>query len=134
MMRAPEDNHVHIVVLHALVCRIGVVAHAGADAGNLVGRHADTDARAADQNAPLGHALLDGVSNLFGKVRIIVGLIAVVGAQIDDLMSLPGQVGADIFLQWESGVVGADDELHGKDPLRAAESAVLATPRAYERG
>ena len=31
-----QHNHVHVVVLHALVRGIGIVAHAGANSGNLV--------------------------------------------------------------------------------------------------
>ncbi len=50
-MRAPKHQHIHVVVFHALVRRISVVAHARANTRNLVGGHAHAHARTADENA-----------------------------------------------------------------------------------
>ena len=51
-----EAEHVHVVVLDALVRRVGVVADRGADPGELAGRDRGADARAADEDAALGVA------------------------------------------------------------------------------
>src|SRR5882757_4475550 len=49
-----KHQHVDVVVLYALVRGISVVAHAGADAWNLVRRHAGAHSAAADEHAALG--------------------------------------------------------------------------------
>jgi hypothetical protein len=58
-----ETEHVGVVVLDRLVGRMHVVAEGRADAGDLVGRDAGADARAADQDPPLrpaaGHGTAD---------------------------------------------------------------------------
>ena len=66
-----EDEDVHVVVFDALVGGVSVMAHAGADAGNFVGGDADADAGAADEDAALGVAVLDGEADFFGKVGIV---------------------------------------------------------------
>ena len=47
----PERQDVHVVVLHALVRRVRVVADRRPDPADLVGRDGRADARAADQDA-----------------------------------------------------------------------------------
>ncbi len=82
-----QHDHVHVVVLHALVCGVGIVAHAGANAGNLVGRDADAHARAADENAARGFAALDGQADALGKVGIVVLRLDFECAQVEDFMA-----------------------------------------------
>ena len=67
-----QHQHVHIVVLHALVRRISVVAHPRANAGNLVRRHAHAHARPANQNAAWRLAALDRLAHPLRKIGIIV--------------------------------------------------------------
>ena len=67
-----QHDHIHIVVLHALVRRVSIVAHAGANPRNLVGRHANAHARAADENAARRIAPLQRQTHLLGKVGIVV--------------------------------------------------------------
>ena len=57
-----ERQDVHVVVLDALVGRVGVVADGGADAADLVRRDARADAGAADEDAALGLAVADRVA------------------------------------------------------------------------
>src|SRR5439155_14134732 len=54
-----EAEHVHVVVLDALVGAVGVVADRRADAGHLAGRDRGADPGAADENCTLGLAALD---------------------------------------------------------------------------
>src|ERR1700743_1517557 len=108
-----EHDDVHVVMFHALMRGIGVMAHAGADAGNLVGGDAYSNSRSADEDALLGNAGKNGIANLFGEVRIIVGLITVECAKIDNLMAFCSQVCAHVLFEREACVVGGDNELHG---------------------
>src|SRR5204863_771587 len=59
-----EAEHVHVVVLDSLPCRVGVVAYRSADAAKLRGRDRGADARAADEDAALGVAAVEGVAEL----------------------------------------------------------------------
>src|SRR5436190_24089805 len=75
-----EAEDVHVVVLDALVRRVGVVADRGADAGDLAGRDRGADPRAAAEHAALGAAADEGVADLARLVRTVdalrVGVIA----------------------------------------------------------
>src|SRR5579859_380691 len=66
-----EYQNVHVVVLHALVRRIAIMAEAGANAGNLVGRDRCTHAAAADQDPALGLPLKHAQSDRLSIIRII---------------------------------------------------------------
>ena len=54
-----QDEHVHVVVLDTLMGGVRIVAEPGPDAGQLVRRHRDPDARVAEQVPPLGLPLLE---------------------------------------------------------------------------
>src|SRR5579875_781868 len=107
-----QHQHVHVVVLDPLVGGVGVVAHAGAYAGNLVGGHADAYARAADENAAGRIAAPDGVADQLGEVGIVGGL-GVECAHVDNFVAGGGEVVAHFVLQRETGMIGSDDKLHG---------------------
>src|SRR5579859_5063376 len=104
-----ENDDVHIVVFNALMGGVGVVAHAGADAGDLVGGDADTYAGAADENAARGVARLDGETYALGEVGIVVFGLDFECAEIEDLMAALSEIGAYFFLEGKAGVVGGDD-------------------------
>src|SRR5262249_21543512 len=57
--RAQRQN-IHIIVLHSLTRRIGVVTHSRADARHFVGGHRGADAAAANKDAALGPPFLNG--------------------------------------------------------------------------
>src|ERR1035437_2828935 len=109
--RAKRD-HVHIVMLHALVCRVSVVAHPGTDTRNLVRRHTHTHTRAADENPTRRYARLERVAHLLRKVRVIVWRIAVESSQVDDLMALLGQIGAYILFERKARMIRTDETIH----------------------
>ena len=68
----PESEDVHVVVLDALVGRVGVVANGGADAPNLVGCHGGSDARPADEDPAIDLTITDGMTETSGEIRIVV--------------------------------------------------------------
>src|SRR3954454_15453012 len=59
-----ETQHVHVVVLDALVRAVGVVAHRRADAGHLARGDGRADAGAADEHGALGLPALDRLADL----------------------------------------------------------------------
>ena len=110
---AAEHEHVHVVVLHALVRRVGVVAQAGPDAGHLVGRHRRADAAAAHDDAPFGAVSAQGGADGLGEVRVVDRLPAV-GADVENLAVLRVQEALDRLLQLEAGVIGSNRHPHGR--------------------
>src|SRR5829696_991642 len=66
-----EAEHVHVVVLHALVGGIDVVADCRPDPGHLASRHRGTDTGAADEHAALRIAGQDRLSELARLVRVV---------------------------------------------------------------
>src|SRR3954447_8646802 len=74
--RRPDDlgaeaEDVHVVVLHALVRGVDVVAHRRADARDLAGRDARADPGAADEPAALRAPAPDRVAELARLVRVV---------------------------------------------------------------
>src|SRR5580765_7910155 len=88
-----------------------VVAKAGADAGNFVGRDGCSDAAAAEDDSALGFAVADGQSDGFGEVGIVDG-VAAVGSQIQHLVLQLEEHRFDGFLEIETSVVGANGNFH----------------------
>ena len=60
------------------------------DAAHLVGRHARPDARAADQDAAVGLAALEGVPEGLREVGIVVAGVGAVAAEVDVLVAEAG--------------------------------------------
>ncbi len=85
-----EHEHVHIVVLHALMRGIGIVAHRRPDPRQLICRHARPDPAAADEHAALGLAVQHCPAHGFGKVWI-VGWVFIERADIQHIVSQRAQ-------------------------------------------
>src|SRR6187200_3498028 len=66
-----ETEHVHVVVLDALVRRVRVVTDRGAYTGELAGGDRRADARPTDEDSALGVAVQNRVADLAGLVRIV---------------------------------------------------------------
>src|SRR5256714_6160491 len=89
--RRPHDlraqaEHVHVVVLDALVRGVDVVADRGADSGQLAGRDRGADARAADEDGPLGLAARESLADLPRLVRVVDARGGALDAEVDDLV------------------------------------------------
>src|SRR5687767_5091288 len=67
-----QRQHVHVVVLDALVRGICVVADGRADAAHLVRGHAGADARATDEDPAVRLTVLDRLTEALREVRIVV--------------------------------------------------------------
>ena len=61
-----------------------------ADAADLVGGHARADTRAADEDPAIGLAADDRRAEPLGEVRVVVGRVRAVAAQVDPLVVEPG--------------------------------------------
>ena len=99
-----EAHHVGVVVLPCEGSRGGVMNRGGPYAGDLVGRHGDPDAGAADTDTQVGlsghHGAADG-----GAIVGVVDAALVVGAEINDVEAAVGEPVGEEFLQPVSGVV-----------------------------
>ncbi|MDQ1273710.1 MAG: hypothetical protein QG663_1586 [Thermodesulfobacteriota bacterium] len=79
--RTAQHEHVSVVVLHALVCRVRVMAQAGADTADFIGRHRCTHAATANHDASLGFLAENHFANGLGEIRIIYrGVLCVPGS------------------------------------------------------
>lgn len=113
-----ENEHVHIVMLDALVGRVDIVADPGANPFNFVRCNGCTDAAAADQDASLGLSIVYGVADGTGVVGIIIGSGRIEGAEVDNLVprfELFGERGFHVV----TSVVGGESETHA---VRVAEA------------
>src|SRR5438309_11357420 len=108
-----EAEHVHVVVLDALMRRVDVVACRGADPALLRRGDRRPDARAADENAALRASILQRVPDLASLVRVVDPHGVRVGAEVDDLVALVAQQLEDGIAQVHSAVVEGDGDLHG---------------------
>src|SRR6516162_2803585 len=106
-----EHQHVHVIVLNALVRRIGVVAQSGADPGNPVGGHRRANAAPAEQDAAHGPLLAQGSTHGLSIIGI-VHRIGAVGAQVEDLAMLRGQEDFHRLLKCKSRVIRTYRDAH----------------------
>src|SRR5579884_49558 len=132
-----QHQHVHVVVLDSLMRRIAVVAIAGADSRNLIGRHRCADAASANHDAPVGALLDDRQAHRFGVIGI-VGRLVVVNAQIGNGVAQALQKCREVLLQVEAGVVGTQGNFHPPLPYlssnsRAARAALYYAPAPARR-
>src|SRR5438445_3303910 len=115
-----EAEDVHVVVLHALMRAVGVVAEAGPHAADLVGRDRGADAAAADENAPLGLSVGHRVRHRRRGVGVIVVGVEPGGAQIEHRVPvLPEHLGEGI-LEGQAGMIASDRDFHPRSPPRPA--------------
>src|SRR4029077_10442603 len=107
-----QDQHIHVIVLDALVRGVRVVAQAGANTSKLVRGHGGTDTASADQYGAL-HALAENRhGNGFRKIRI-VDRRRVTRAKIFHGVSQAAQIFGNFSLKRKSGMVGSDGNAHG---------------------
>ena len=109
--RDAEAQHVQVVVLDGLPRGVGVVAHRGANAGELARRDRRAGAAAADHDAAVGLPVADGLGHGLGDVGV-VHRRGGVGAQVGDLVPALGQVAGQVPFHLESGVIGPNRDAH----------------------
>ncbi len=105
-------EHVAVVVLHALVRGVRVVAQPGPHSANLVCRHARADAASADQHCAVYLAPRHAPTNILGVVRVVVAIRRVMSAQIEHFVPEAFQFSDYSFIQRHSTVIGGDSNFH----------------------
>src|SRR5262245_36992733 len=118
-----QDEHVHVVVLDALVRRVGVVAKPGPDAAVFVGRDRRAHATSAHQDAALAATVYDRPRDDGGAVGIVDRLRRV-RAEILDLMSVPDEPVTHDVLDRKTRVIGAYNHAHRHTPPAATLAAL----------
>src|SRR5215471_13531696 len=66
-----ENQHIHVVMLDALMRRVAVMADGSADAGHLVGGNTRSNSAAANQHAALCSPIEHRLAYRFGEIRIV---------------------------------------------------------------
>ncbi len=82
-----EHQHIHVVMLDALVGGVSVMTDAGANAANFVSGDAGADAAAADEDAAFGLAVENCAPDFFGVIGI-VGWRGRICTDVDYLVTL----------------------------------------------
>ncbi len=106
---ATDAQHVHVVVLDALVCRVGVVTDRCPNTGNFVCRHADANTAATDHDPSIGVTADDLASNGDREIGVITAQIAV-GATVDQGGEERTKTLRNRLFEGETGVVAAEGE------------------------
>src|ERR671930_1246732 len=101
-----KAQHVHIIVLDALVRGVVVVAQPGANTGELVRRYRYADAAAADDDRALRMPLPHRLTHELGKIRVVVSERRVVCTKVRGFIPRRPQVVQDDLLQWIPSMVG----------------------------
>ena len=83
---AADDQHVHVVVLDALVRRVGVVTYSGADSRDLARGDRGADPGAAHEDGTLRLAAANCLRDLARLVRVVDARLRPIGAQIDHVV------------------------------------------------
>ena len=109
---AAYAEDVHVVVLHALSGRVGVVAHAGAYPADLVRGDARPHPTAANNHSAVRLLARHATGNGSREVGIVVRRIDLVGSNVYHDVSHRLQVLDEGLLQGESGVVRSDGDSH----------------------
>src|SRR5262249_51512259 len=115
--RRPDDlgaeaEHVHVVVLDALVGRIDVVAHGAADPVELRDGDRGTDARAADEHADLGIPVLDRLADLARLVGVVDPHLVGFDPEVQGVVPERVQLGEHGVPQAHAAVVERDCNPH----------------------
>ncbi len=88
------------------------MAHGGADAPEFACDYGRTDTAAADDNAPVSLAVLDGPGDRGGEIGVIVGRVEFVCAQVSDLVAERTHQLCDFGLYGVAAVVCPDCHSH----------------------
>ena len=114
-------------MLDALVRGVDVVADRGADPRELAGGDRGADARAADEDAPLGLAGQDRLAELARLVRVVDPDGVGVGAEVDGLVAEPVELLENPLAELHPAVVERDRDLHRDHRTPLAEAYARRT-------
>src|SRR5712691_5797640 len=131
----PDDlgakaEHVHVVVLDALVRRIDVVADRRANPGQLAGRNRRAHTGAADEDAALRVAGQNRLADLAGLVGVVDAVGIGSGAQVHDPGPEAGDLPRKRVAELDASVVECNRHLHAWTvPHRQNTTPYLEWPR-----
>ena len=94
-----------------LMRRVGIVADRRADPGEFIGGDRHTRAAAADDDAPVRLTFVQRPSRPFRRIRIVHRRRRM-GAEVEDLVTLLGELGGQFLFQLVSSVIGAESDSH----------------------
>jgi len=106
-----QNEHVHVVMLDALVGGVRVVTESGANPAKLVGCDAGPNAAATDEYAAFRLAVEHRAADFLGEVGIVDGGRGV-GTDIENLVALLLETLDDELFQIEPCVVTTYDDKH----------------------
>ena len=116
--RAPDRQHVGVVVLTRQARRVQAVAERGADALDLVGSELLTLARTTEHDADVGLAVAHRASGSRAELGIVDALRRV-RAMVDDVEPGRRETSNEMLLELVSGVVGPErNDGHRGEPTR----------------
>lgn len=108
----PQAKDIHVIVLHALTGRKGVVAQCGPDPPPLAGGNARPDAASAKKDSSLGIARLNGLPDPLSENRIVVRGVQGGRAEIQDLVARQGNCLGYRLPQGVATMVGSKCDFH----------------------
>src|SRR5262245_35554492 len=130
---APETDDVHVIVFDALLGREVIIDQRGPNSRNLVGADRDAHPAATESDPALDRACRHGLSERDDEVRIVVILVQLVRAEIDDVVAGRAQLRDHILLQGEPAVIGRDSYAHGDvSPRHVALATGFSQPPGGE--
>jgi hypothetical protein len=109
---AAHADDVHIVVFNTLSCREVIVNQSRPNARNLVCTYRGADAAAADCHAAIYLPGNNRAGKWNDKVGIIVARIHAVRPDVDYLVPGFAEVSEQLFLEFESAVIGSNSDTH----------------------
>jgi hypothetical protein len=107
-----ETQHIAIVMFARLMSGIRVTAERGANAEELISGDSRAHTTPADQYSNLSGAVLHGLADLFGVIRIIVRDGAVVRAEVDQIMTTMPQLFNHPFIQRITRMISSNRDPH----------------------
>ncbi len=114
-----EDEHVHVIVLDALVRRVGVVTEAGANTRNFIRGNARAHTAPTHEHATLSLTVQDCLADLLRVIRVVDRRF-VVRAEIVHVVASDPKGRGDIGFDLESRVIGGHGNAHlDRDALLA---------------
>src|SRR6266511_2622254 len=129
-----DAEHVHVVVLDALVRRVRVVAGRRADPRELAGRYGRADSRAADQDTALGRRGVDRLTDFAGLVRIVDSRLGGVGPEVDRLVAGADDLLENALTELDATMVEPDRDPHREVTLHAWSGTTCGVSWASSSG
>ena len=128
---ASEHEHVHRIVLDALVGRVVVLAVGGTDSRDLVRRDARPHPGTTKHDSAVDFSADHRQRDLLGVIGI-VDTLGRIGSDIDHFMTQGLHESSEVFLEIEACMIRAEDDLQASPPDRTLFSERFAAATTSE--